>query len=363
MSLLSYFSEIEDFRVENKCLHKLSDILLIGLFTYLSNGEDYEDMVVFATAHQHSLSDYLELPNGIPSHDTFNRVFSCLSPDILRDCLDNYGKDLVGLLIEKQLCIDGKKLRGFDPTSKVTQGMYIVNAWVSENRVCIGQKKVEQKSNEITAIPALLGDLDITEAVVSIDAIGCQKAIASQVIAKQGHYLLAVKSNQVSLYEDIACAFKANKPDSFSQEWEYERSRFESRRCSILQAEDVLLKETLCQWENLKTIIKIESIRVHQEEKTTQTRYYISDEQALPPSYFNSLVRGHWSIENHLHWHLDITFKEDACRARRGYAPENLATLRKCALQLIREQNDNLSLKKRKVKAAYDVEYLKKLII
>ena len=361
-ALHSYLSGIEDFRIEKKCLHKLSDILFIGLFTYLSNGEDYEDMVLFAKTHKEFLKPYLSLPNGIPSHDTFRRVFSMLEPDLLRQCLQDYGKDFVGLLSEKQICVDGKKLKGVSPTSRGNKGLYIVNAWVSENRLCIGQEKVEDKSNEITAIPSLIEELDITDAVVSIDAIGCQRDIAAQIKSKRGHYLLALKENQGSLYEDAVFGFKTNSANSFSEEWEYDHGRYELRKCSIIPSENVLLPEIQKQWSGLKTLIKIEAYRQTKDRQTQETRYYISDEEGLSATYFNALVRGHWGIENHLHWHLDVTFREDDCRARKGYAPENLSTLRKLALQIITEQTDNLSLKKRRLKAAYDAEYLKILI-
>jgi predicted transposase YbfD/YdcC len=360
--LQAYLSEIEDFRIEKKCLHKLSDILLIGLFTYLSNGEDYEDMVLFAGSHSEFIKPYVSLPNGIPSHDTFRRVFSMLEPALLRQCLQDYGKDLVGLLSEKQICLDGKKLKGVSPTSRGNTGLYIVNAWVSENRVCIGQKKVEEKSNEITAIPSLIGELDITDAVVSIDAMGCQRDIAAQIKSKGGHYLLALKGNQGNLYEDTVFGFKTASAKSFSEEWEYDHGRYELRKCSIISSENVLLPEIQEQWSGLKTLIRIEAGRQTKDGQTQETRYYISDEEGLSATYFNALVRGHWGIENHLHWHLDVTFKEDDCRARKDYAPENLATLRKLALQIISKQKDRLSLKKRRLKAAYDSEYLKTLI-
>jgi predicted transposase YbfD/YdcC len=361
-TLQTHLSEIEDFRIAKKCLHKLSDILLIGLFTYLSNGEDYEDMVLFARTHREFIKPYVSLPNGIPSHDTFRRVFSMLEPDLLRQCLQDYGKDLIGLLSEKQICVDGKKLKGVSPTSRGNTGLYIVNAWVSENRVCIGQKKVKDKSNEIAAIPSLIEELDISEAIVSIDAMGCQRDIAAQIKSKGGHYLLALKENQGNLYEDAVFGFKTNPAKSFSEEWEYDHGRYELRKCSIISSENVLLPEIQKQWSGLKTLIKVEASRQSKERQTQETRYYISDEEGFSAAYFNALVRGHWSIENHLHWHLDVTFREDDCRARKGYAPENLATLRKLALQIISEQTDRLSLKKRRLKAAYDSEYLKMII-
>ena len=362
-SIYSYLRGIEDFRIEKKCLHKLSDILFIGLVTYLSNREDCEDMVLFSTTHESFLREHIELKNGIPSHDTFNRVFSLLEPDILRQCLNDYGKDIIGLLAEKQICLDGKKLRGVSPGSRGNQGLYIVNAWVSENRLCIGQKKVEDKSSEITALPALIDEIDIEEAVVSIDAIGCQRAIAAQIKENQGHYLLSLKENQGGLYEDTVYGFKTNRPDSVSEEWEYAHGRYESRKCSILKAREVLLEEHLEQWAGIQTLVRIESLRQTNEMETNEIRYYISDETGLKANYFNEPVRGHWGIENHLDWHLDVTFREDDCRARKGYAAENIATLRKLALQIIQKQPDKLSLKKRRLKAAYDMCYLKRLLI
>jgi predicted transposase YbfD/YdcC len=360
--IIEYFSKIEDPRTLYKCKHKLSDILLIGLFTYLSNGEDYEDMVLFGKSKGHLLKDYIELPNGVPSHDTFNRVFQILDPAVLRNCLNEYGKELIDILSEKQICLDGKKLKGVSPASRGNQGLFIVNAWVSENRLCIGQVRVDDKSNEIEAIPQVLKSIDITEAVVSIDAIGCQKEIVKQIKQQGGHYLIAVKKNQNELYEDLFCAFKANKALSVDDEWEYARGRFETRKCSILSAKSTLMDEVFKQWDGLQTIVQVEAQRVINDKITTQTRYYISDENGEKAKYFNHSTRGHWGVENHLHWHLDVTFNEDACRARMGNAPENLSSLRKFALQIINEHHDKLSLKKRRVKAAFDVNYLIELI-
>ncbi len=217
MDLLSKLENLKDFRVLKKCHHKLSDILLIGLLTYLSNGEDYEDMVLFAESNYAFVKQYCELPNGIPSHDTFNRIFKHLDPSVLRDLLSDYGKEILDILSEKQICIDGKKLKGVSPTSRGNQGMYIVNAWVAENNLCIGQQKVEDKSNEITAIPKIIKQLDVENAVISIDAIGCQKTIAEQIVEQKGDYLLALKSNQKDLYNETIGAFKSVKTVDFQK--------------------------------------------------------------------------------------------------------------------------------------------------
>jgi predicted transposase YbfD/YdcC len=238
-----YFSQIEDPRVEGRCLHLLSDILMISLLTYLTGGTDYQDMHLFTKERGLEFSGLLQLPNGVPSADTFERVFKKLKRESLQSCLEHYGKEILGSLSEKQIVLDGKKLKGVSPGSKGNSGLYILNAWVSENRFCIGQGKVEEKSNEITAIPKLLESLDIEAAVVSIDAIGTQTKIAEQIISQGGHYLLSVKGNQQGLLEDLEHAFKVDKGNRFEEEPDNEHGRIQTRRCSILPAGDFLLEE------------------------------------------------------------------------------------------------------------------------
>ena len=200
-----YFLEVEDPRVVNRCSHLLSDVLMISLLTYLTGGTDYQDMHLFAKKRGHEFEGLLSLPNGAPSPDTFERVFKKLKSDSLQTCLEHYGKSILGSLSEKQIVLDGKKLKGVSPSSKGNSGLYILNAWVSENRFCIGQEQVEEKSNEITAIPKILASLDIEESVVSIDAIGTQTKIAEQIIEQKGHYFLSVKGNQKGLLDDLDC--------------------------------------------------------------------------------------------------------------------------------------------------------------
>jgi predicted transposase YbfD/YdcC len=304
----------------------------------------------------------LNLPNGAPSADTYERVFKSLDSDCLRECLHTYGKDILGCLAEKQIVLDGKALKGASPTSKGNSGLYILNAWVSENSICVGQCKVEDKSNEITAIPKVLDSLDIEDAVVTIDAMGTQTKIAEQIRQKKAHYLLAVKGNQKELFEDMECAFKTHRGYNHTQEMDYGHGRIEIRCCSILPAKDFLMQENLTPWKDISTLVKIEATREIKGIQTKETRYYISDENILNAEYYNLLARDHWAIENKLHWHLDVTFKEDHCRTRTGNAPENLSTIRKFALQVISNAKDKLSLKKRQYKAALDEGYLKKLL-
>lgn len=358
----NYFLQVEDFRQANKCTYRLADILLIGLCTFLSNGQDYEDMVLFAQTRAPLLPDLIDRSAGAPSHDTFNRVFQLLDPQLLSSCLDQHGKNLLETLAQKQIWLDGKKLKGVSPCSKGTQGFYIGNAWVSENRLCVGQQRVEHKSNEMEVLVPLIKTIDLTEAIVTIDAMGCQTAVAQQIVEQGGHYLLALKGNQESLWEEVVCGFRANKARVADEQWEYSRGRFEQRRCWILSAAAGVDAAFVAQWPGLRTLVKVEARRTLEGQTQRQVRYYISDEEETNPLYYCKLARGHWRIENQLHWHLDVTFSEDRGRVRQGYGPENLSTMRKMALQLLTQQTDSLNLQKRRVKAAYDLDYLKKII-
>lgn len=361
--LSHYFKDVKDPRVVGRCDHLLSDLLTIAICTYLTGGTDYQDMYLFGKERGNELSDILELPNGPPSADTYERIFRHLDADSLKLCLAQYGKDILSSLAEKQLVLDGKKLKGVSPTSKGNAGYYLLNAWVSENRICVGQAKIEDKSSEITAIPGVLKSLDIEDTVVSIDAMGTQTAIARQIREQKGHYLLSVKKNQRGLLEDIECAFKVHQGYDCVEEIQRDHGRIDTRRCSILPAKDFLLEETIQAWKDLTTLIRVESCREIKGVRTEETRYYISNEDMPKASYYQALVRGHWGIENHLHWHLDVTFKEDSCRARSGNAPQNLSTVRKFALQIISQAKDKLSLKKRQYKAALDLCYMRKLLV
>ena len=319
-------------------------------------------MVEFGSQRAVWLTELLALPNGIPSHDTFNRVLQLIDPDALSACLGQDGEYLLGHLDQKQLCFDGKKLKGSSPRSKGNQGLYILNAWVAENRVCIGQKKVGEKSNEITAIPELLSELDISGSIVSIDAIGCQREIAEQIIDQEADYLLALKKNQKELLEQTQDSFLLNQAPNWDEQWEYDHGRYENRRCEILPAREMLLPDLIEQWKGIQTLVKIEAYREIKGKKSSEIRYYISSSNSDKPRYYNHLVRGHWGIENQLHWHLDISFSEDASRARKGFAPQNLAILRKMALHRIAQMKDRISIKKRRFRASLNNDYLLKVL-
>lgn len=258
--------------------------------------------------------------------------------------------------------IDGKKQRGVSPTTRGNRGVYLLNVWVSENRFCLHQKKVQDKSNEITVIPEALESIDIADATISIDVMGTQREVAGLIVNKGGHYFLALKDNQKQLYEDVECAFKVHSGYDVMETIEKDHGRIETRRCAVLPAKEYLLEESINKWTNLSTIVKIVSTREIKGIVTQDTRYYISDESEPKAAYYNSLARGHWAIENQLHWMLDVICKEDDCRAREGYDSQNLSVLRKIALHIVTNHKDKLSINKRRYQAALDVGYLKKLL-
>jgi predicted transposase YbfD/YdcC len=361
-TIQDYFSEVNDPRVQGRCLHLLPDILLLGLCSYISGGSDYQEMHLFANERSSSLGDLVRLPNGVPSSDTFERVFKSIVPEELASCLRKYGGRILSSLAQKQIVFDGKKLRGVSPTSRGNQGLYLLNVWVSENRFCIAHQKVEDKSNKITAIPDALEKIDITDATVSIDATGTQNNIVELILNKGGHYFLALKENQKSLYEDVECAFKVHSGHDINETIEAGHGRTETPRCQILPAVEDLMEENVERWKVIATIVRIVSTRESKGYVTRDIRYYISDDRETNAAYYNALARGHWGIENQLYWVLDVNFKEDSCRARSGYAPQNLSVLRKMALQIVSNQKDKLIIKKRTYKAALNVGYLKKLI-
>ncbi len=368
ISAKEIFAPVQEIRRQNRCWHKLEDILFISLCTLIANGEDFPDMVAFGNQKENWLKQYIELPNGIPSVDTFSRVLEGINPKELSSCLEKHGLMLFNCIsagLEGRLInVDGKKLKGASPKSRGNKGLFILSAWVSEHQFSVGQVKVNSKSNEITAIPELLDELSdncLKNNTITIDGIGCQTKIVDKILDKQAHYLLAVKNNQKGLREEIEDGFKLLRVVSSDENWEYDHGRYETRRCEVLKAKDVLPPNTLAKWQGIQTLVKIISSRTIQGVISCETRFYISSEN-LNAQQYNQYTRGHWSIENDLHWHLDVTFKEDACRLRGENAPLNLNILRKFALMKLKQMNDKSSIKKRRYKASLSDEYLERVI-
>lgn len=319
-------------------------------------------MAFFAKERKDWLADYLTDPGITPSHDTFNRIFQIVDPEHLSEGLAQDGRRLIDSLNGKLINIDGKKLKGNDPTSRGNHGLFILNAWVGENSLCIGQRKVMDKSNEITAIPALLDELELRGSFVSIDAMGCQHQIADQIVEAQADYILALKGNQGDLFEEVQEAFRYGKVGAMDEQWEYDHGRYETRRCEVLPAAGYLSPKFENTWSSVKQLIRLTAERTIGDTTSTQTRYYLTSSSSLNAKKLNQMIRGHWSIENQLHWHLDVTFNEDGSRARRGYAAVNLSVLRKMALHRIKQDDTRLSQKKRRFKASMNTSYLADLI-
>jgi predicted transposase YbfD/YdcC len=359
MKLAEIFNKVPDFRVSGKIEHKLSDILIISLCAVLSGADDFEEIEAYGQEKEAFLRDFLELPNGIPSHDTFNRVFRRLDKDKFDACLRTYSSEILDSLKDHQINIDGKVLRATGEKGKKNKALCLVSAWVSEHGLSLGQLKVSRKSNEKTAIPDLIGNIDISGALVSIDAMGCDKKIAALIKGSGGDYLLALKKNQKNLFEEVHDHMQSRK-GLFDKhvETDYVGGRIETR--TTYCSSDLRFIDGLSDWRGAKSIVMIECERVFKNGKqppSFQTRFYISSTEQNA-AFFGKATRHHWSIENQLHWQLDMVFNEDRQRVRSDNAPENMATLRKMALQLLLKHKGKNSLKKTRKKVAWNQGFL-----
>ena len=354
----SIFSQIDDPRSDINKLHRLDDILLIGIIAVICAADTWKDMETYAKAKEDFLRSFLDLPNGIPSDDTFNRVFSRLDPEQFEQCFIDWVLSLVELTDGEVIPIDGKTLRGAKANGKKSP-IHMVSAWASNNNMVLGQVKVSEKSNEITAIPKLLELIAIKGCVVTIDAMGCQENIAKAIVKQEANYILAVKENQKQLYQNIEDEFKFNKAIQTHIHQDLGHGRIETRKCSVINPFEFI--ENQDKWSNLKGIVKIESLREFKNSdkpNQTATRYYITSLE-VNAEELQKMIRLHWGIENKLHWCLDVAFSEDASRKRTGNAAQNFSVLSKIALNLLRQDKQTRQgLKGKRLKAAYDNNYL-----
>jgi len=371
-SLIECFEELPDPRVDRTRRHKLVDILVIGLCSLLTGGEGFSDMEVFGRAKRDWLGTFLELPNGIPSHDTFNRVFSALDPYAFLECFVRWVQGICPALGNEVVAIDGKALRcALDEGNPIP---YIVSAWALDNGLALGQVKVDDKSNEITAIPELLGVLELNGCIVTLDAMGCQKDIAGQIVDKGAHYVLALKGNHATVYEEIKDFFTDAVPPcatqcadtvrpgtmDFFQTYEKGHGRSETRRYWHSTHIDWFEDKPLCK--DLQSFGMVESIRGSKGKNSIERRYYLCS-LPLDAQGFGRAVRGHWAVENPLHWSLDVTFGEDNSRARTHNAAQNVATLRRLALNLVKANpRKNVSQRQKRILAALDTPFLEQLL-
>jgi len=360
--LKTIFGNVEDFRRSHRKLYELESILLIGIISVICGADNWNEMENYAKSKEEFLRSFLDLPNGIPSHDTFNRIFSNIDSEQFETCFIEWVSILADLQPREVIAIDGKTIRGAKSSGKKSP-VHMVSAWASENNLVLGQVKVSEKSNEITAIPKLLEVLALKDTIVTIDAMGCQTSIAKEIIKKDADYILAVKGNQEQLYQDIKDEFRFAKNITFDLTEGVDHGRIETRKCSIITDFQFIADNN--KWKNLKTIIQIESTREFKNsEKPTEqaTRYYISSLTAEPKD-FQKAIRSHWSIENKLHWTLDVAFSEDASRKRIKNASQNFSILNKIALNLLKnEKTIKIGVKGRRLKAGWDNHYLIKVL-
>jgi predicted transposase YbfD/YdcC len=360
--LRSIFSQIDDPRSDINKLHKLEDILLIGIISVICAADTWKNMETYAKAKEEFLRSFLDLPNGIPSDDTFNRVFSSIDSEQFEACFVDWVSRLVNLTDGEVIPIDGKTIRGAKANGEKSP-FHMVSAWATNNNLVLGQVKVSEKSNEITAIPKLLELITVKGCTVTIDAMGCQQEIARKIIEQEADYILAVKENQKQLHQDIVDEFRFGKNIQVDLSEDLDHGRIETRKCSVIT--DFKFIENKEEWTGLKSIIKIESIREFKNsDKPTETatRYYISS-LLTTAKKLQWAIRLHWGIENKLHWVLDVAFSEDASRKRAGNASQNFSILSKIALNLLKnETSERQGIKGKRLKAAYDQNYLLKVL-
>ncbi len=360
-SPINFFNSIEDPRVERTRLHALSDIIFITIAACLSGCEDWNEIELYAESKQDWLKTFLQLPNGIPSHDTFNRVFAAIDPVELEKCFVAWVQSVAKITEGQIVSIDGKRLRGSGEHGKKTI-IHMVSAWSSANNMVLAQQKVNDKSNEITAIPALLDVLVLKGCIVTIDAMGCQREIAEKIINKEADYILALKGNQGHLSDDVQEAFQQGEVTSSTTTTDMGHGRIEKRTCHVISDMSWICKAD--EWKQLQSLVKIDSERYHKSDGRTehQTRYYISS-LAADAAKLNAAVREHWAIENQLHWTLDVSFGEDQSQKRAGYAAQNFSLINKVALNMLKnEKSTKTSMKNKRHKAGWDNEYLKFLL-
>ncbi|WP_455963456.1 ISAs1 family transposase [Bacteroides bouchesdurhonensis] len=357
------FYMVKDPRDLGKVKHVLEDVLRIALLGTICACDDYEEIHDFVCERHDELIEmgFLALSNGIPSKYTIERVVESVNPVELRACLDACRDNIKDSLNGMHVILDGKKLRGENPRSRGCNGLYILNAWVSESEICVAEQRVDDKTNELTVLPATLAMLWLTGALVSVDAMGTHRQIAEQILLQGGDYLMVLKDNQPNLCELVESIFKVGDPISTYAAEEKGHGRNELRECSIIDTKLLELEGMYEPWPGLKRIVKMRRERVVNGVKSGETVYYLSSEENGDASYYAARIREHWGIENRLHWHLDVTFKEDQCRARTQNGAVNLSSMRKYALELLKKQNDKLSLKRRRKKCLMNIEYLAKI--
>lgn len=359
-SLHKYFESFPDYRLNRNKKHLLSDIIILSVLAVICGAESWDSIEEFGKTKINFLKTFLKLSNGIPSHDTINRVFSAIRPKLFEQAFAGWTASLKDEKIKKEVVnIDGKCIRGSKDSFHEQSAIHMVSAWASENELVLGQLKVDEKSNEITAIPLLLDLLDIEGSIITIDAIGTQTKIAEKIIENKADYILSVKGNQKELLQQVESRFARQKPETADETVEKGHGRIETRKCEVITNLQHL--DNRENWAALTSIIKITATRETAKKKETEIRYYISSVLDEAKN-FNVYIRRHWHVENKLHWTLDVVFDEDRQRKRTKNAAQNFSFIRKIALNLLKKDTSKGSLVTKRLKAGWDDQFLIQLV-
>lgn len=368
LTIIKHFADLEDPRILKKERHNLLSIIVIALCAVVGGADTWVDIEEFGNSRMNWFSTFLELPNGIPSHDTFGRVFAILDAEAFSSCFVSWVQELITETKGQVIAIDGKTLRRSHNGAVGKEAIHMVSAWATANGVVLGQYKVDEKSNEITAIPALLNLLDISGCTITVDAIGAQKEIVKEIVDKKADYVIGLKENQKTLYKAVKDTYqeardtkwKGIEHDSY-ETMEKDHGRVEKRTYTTITDQEYMgYFNQNKEWKGLKSVCIVESERTVKRKTSTEVRYYLSSKKGA--KQVAEAVRGHWGIENSLHWILDIAFREDESRVRIGHADHNFAILRHIALNLIKQNKSKGSVKTKRLRAGWNHEFLLQLL-
>lgn len=362
-----YFSEVDDPRLDRQKRHTLMDILFISLCAVVCGAKSFVDMADFGRAKFEWFQEKLTLENGIPSHDTFRRVYSLIDPEQFRECFISW-TGAMSEAVDDVIAFDGKTLRHSFDSATGMSAIHVLNAWSSANDFCLGHMKVDGKSNEITAMPKLIKMMNVRGSVITADALNCQKDIAETIVDQGADYVLALKGNHQSLFDDVKLYFETGLSDGFEEKHQvYEENdcghgRIETRCYYVVKVDDLPWLGGTNDWKGLKSVACVDSTRLIKSTNTEsrERRYFISSLDVV--SRISRAIRCHWNVENKLHWVMDVDFGEDACRVRKDHGPENFASIRQIAHTLLKRAADNRSVRRKINLCCWDNDFLASVV-